>query len=428
MRLLAWSVLATFALSGAEAQIPKPVLPEGVGVNIHFITGQQKDLDLIAGAGFKFVRMDFAWEATEKNKAEYDWSSYEELLANLEQRGLRAILIFDYSHRLYEETVISPNPITGHKQENVASPRHPESIAAFARWAGAAAAHFRGHHVLWEIWNEPNGNFWSPKPDVEQYSSLALATARAVRAADPQATIIGPASSGFPWTFLEAFLKSGALDYLDAVSVHPYRNPRKPPETAAEDYRRLRGLINQYASSTKRGKIPILSGEWGYSSWKRGVTLETQAAFAVRQQLCNLLEGVPLSIWYDWKNDGSDPNENEHNFGTVLPELEPKPTYDAIKTMTTELKSYRILQRLATANDQDFLLLCGGSGRSKKLVAWTVGEAHSVTVPLRLLGRNRLTAVLGNGAGLTPKIQSGSLVLELGPLPQYVTLLGAAIK
>ena len=154
--------------------------------------------------------------------------------------------------------------------------------------------------MLWEIWNEPNGNFWSPKPDAQQYTALALATAKAIREAEPQATIIGPASSGFPWEFLETFLKSGVLEYLDAVSVHPYRNPRKPPETAAADYQKLRTMIERYAPASKKDKLPILSGEWGYSTWKHGVSLETQAAFAARQQLSNLLNGVPLSIWYDW--------------------------------------------------------------------------------------------------------------------------------
>ena len=38
------------------------------GVNIHFVTGHEKDLDLIAAAGFKFIRMDFGWQGTERVK------------------------------------------------------------------------------------------------------------------------------------------------------------------------------------------------------------------------------------------------------------------------------------------------------------------------------------------------------------------------
>ena len=313
------------------ALIPVPVLPEGVGVNIHFVTGHERDLDLIAAAGFKFIRMDFAWTAIEKEKGKYDWAEYDELTANLEKRGIRALYILDYSHHLYEEIVRGTNPITKEVQQTTASPQHPESVAAFARWAGAAAKHFAGRKILWEIWNEPNIQFWQPKPDVQQYTALALATCKAIREADPQATIIGPATSGFPWEFLETVFKSGALEFLDGVSVHPYRNPSKPPETAEADYVKLRELIDRYAPAAKKGRLPILSGEWGYSSNTKGVSLETQAAFAARQQLANLMNGIPLSIWYDWKNDGDDPKEGEHNFGTVQPDLKPKPPISRFK-------------------------------------------------------------------------------------------------
>jgi len=53
------------------------------------------------------------------------------------------------------------------------------------------------------------------------------------------------------------------LEFLDGVRVHPHRAPNQPPETAAADYKRLRELIDRCAPESKRGKIPILSGEWG---------------------------------------------------------------------------------------------------------------------------------------------------------------------
>jgi hypothetical protein len=428
MRLTRCFAICALPLLAGGAEIPEPVLPAGVGVNIHFVTGQEEDLNMIAAAGFKFVRMDFHWEAIETSKGEYHWAGYEELLLNLDERGLRAILILDYSHPLYEESVTSPNPMTGKAQKNTASPQHPDSIAAFARWAAAAAKHFAGRHVLWEIWNEPNGNFWSPKPNAEQYTALALATAKAMREADPQAAIIGPASSGFPWKFLETFLKSGMLDYLDGVSVHPYRNPSKPPETAAGDYEKLRALIERYAPAPKKDRIPILSGEWGYSTFKRGVSLETQAAFAVRQQLVNLLNGVPLSIWYDWKNDGADPTENEHNFGTVLPDLKPKPAYLAMQTLTRELAGCRIVRRLALPSDKDYALLCEDKSGAQKLAAWTLGKPHPASLEIRLKGEAKPTALSGSGERFTPRLESGRLLLDLVAAPQYVTLGAATLQ
>jgi hypothetical protein len=415
------SLLAPFLASSTE--IPDIVIPDGIGVNIHFVTGHEKDLDLIAAAGFKFVRMDFAWTAIEKQKGKYDWSEYEQLLANLDKRGIRALFILDYSHHFYEEEVTSPHPITGATHRTTASPQHPESIAAFARWAAASAKHFHGRHVIWEIWNEPNGHFWAPKPDAQQYSALAIAAAKAIRETEPQATIVGPASSGFPWDYLETFLKSGVLEYLDAVSVHPYRNPKQSPETAAADFKRLRTLIARYAPAAKMN-LPILSGEWGYSTHRKGVSPETQANFAVRQQLSNLLNGVPLSIWYDWKNDGDDPNENEHNFGTVLADLKPKPAYLAIQTMTRQLNGYRVTRRLAQPSEEDYVLLCTNPAGDQKLAAWTTGAAHSTFVELSTAGASRFEGVKEDGQRFELRIETGrrALVLDLTPALQYVGL------
>lgn len=415
------ALLASLPLIGFAADIPEPVLPNGVGVNIHFVTGHQQDLNLIAAAGFKFIRMDFQWGGIEALKGKYNWKGYEELLSNLEQRGIRAIFILDYSNPLYEETVTSPNPLTQVEHKNTASPRHPESIEAYARWAAAAAVHFHGRQVLWELWNEPNGNFWSPKPDASQYTTMAVAAAKAIRQAEPSATIIGPASSGFPWQFLETFLQSGILENLDAVSVHPYRNPKQSPETAAADYQKLRQLIDRYAPAAKQGKLPILSGEWGYSSFRKGVSQDTQAAYAVRQQLVNLLNDVPISIWYDWKNDGNDPNENEDNFGTMTSDLKPKPAYIAIKTLTHELGGFHNIQRLKYPNEKDYVLRCINSNGQEKLVAWTVAEPHTAEFD-SAADPKRFTGVTLTGQAFVPKTESGHLVMDLSAAPQYITL------
>jgi polysaccharide biosynthesis protein PslG len=419
MKFYWFALAALWPLLSPAADLPEPVLPAGVGVNIHFITGHQRDLELVAAAGFKFIRMDFAWSNIERSKGEYDWSEYEQLLGNLEQRGLRAIFILDYSHPLYEETVTSPEPLSGVIHKTTASPQHPESIAAYARWAAAAAAHFHGRRILWELWNEPNGNFWAPKPDAQQYTTLALAAAKAIREADPQAVIIGPATSGFPWEFLETFLKSGVLEYLDAVSVHPYRNPKRSPETAVADYQKLRQLIDRYAPAARKDPLPILSGEWGYSSFPGGVSLQTQADYAARQQLVNLLNGIPLSIWYDWKNDGEDPKENEHNFGTVLPDLKRKPAYVAIQTLTRELSGYHIVRRLPLADEKDYALLCANAAGQQKVAAWTLGEPHAADLELGPKPPGQTAGVTGSGQSSAAKTR---FLISLTAAPQYVAL------
>ena len=417
---LALSLLVSGPLGAAE--LPEAALPAGVGVNIHFTRGHERDLDQIVAAGFKFIRMDLGWGGIERQKGQFNWGDYDALTASLEARGLRAIYILDYSNPLYEETIVSQDPITQRQSRNTASPQHPDSVAAFARWAAAAAGHFQGRHVIWEIWNEPNISFWQPKPDVNQYLTMARATCQAVRAADPQATIIAPGSSEFPWEFLEALGRSGLLEQLDAVSVHPYRSYQRGPETAGEDYLQLRALIARFGSAAKKN-LPIICSEWGYATQtKGGVSLETQAAFLVRQQLANRLAGVPLSIWYDWKNDGAEAAYNEHNFGTVYPDLKPKPAYLAMQTLARELKDASIVRRLAQGGPEDYVLLCTNRTGQQKLAAWTTGQPHAVGVTVGLETGSPVACVDGQGQPLTPSLAEGRLQLQLTAAPQYVTL------
>jgi hypothetical protein len=415
--LIAMVLLSVGVLGG---ELPGLRIPETVGVNIHFTRGHERDLDLIAAAGIRVVRMDFVWAGIEQNKGEYDWSAYDELTGNLEKRGLRPYYILDYSNPLYEERVVSRNPVTGKEQKDVASPQHPESVAAFARWAGEAAKRFKGRGVIWEIWNEPNISFWKPKPDVQQYITLALATCRSIRAADPEALIVGPATSELPLEFLEQFFKSGVLEFLSAVSVHPYRNYSKPPETALHDYEKLRALIDRYAIAGKK-KLPILSGEWGYASHTKGVPLEVQANYVVRQQLVNLFAGVPVSIWYDWKNDGTDPAEREHNFGLVTEALEPKPAYVALKTMTAELGGFSIVRRINVGTEDAFVFVLANSDKQERLAAWAEKEPRTVQVPSRVRGNGAVLITDSQGAKKTRSIE-GTLTLDLTARPIFLEL------
>ena len=274
--LLVCAVLPDLRAAGGKG-LPPPVVPAGFGVNIHFTDPGPGEMERFAEAGYRLVRMDFAWETVEHEAGHYEFGAYDRLLSHLERAGARPIFILDYGNRLYDEG---------------SAPRSEPARAAFARFAAAAVRHFHGRGVLWEIWNEPNlGEFWKPRSDAKAYAQLALETARAIRAADPEAVILAPGSSGFPWAFFETIFAAGLLEQIDAVSVHPYRGGA--PETAAADYGRLRALIARYASPERRN-LPIVSSEWGYSTAEGAVSEARQAQYLVRQWLANLAAGVNL--------------------------------------------------------------------------------------------------------------------------------------
>jgi hypothetical protein len=367
MRKRILSICSLIALSWIVADA------QSFGVNIDFTDPQPGEMKMLAGAGFRWVRMDLKWDATETQRGRYDFAAYDRLLAALDHEHVRVLLILDYGNPLYD---------------NGAPPRKEETRKAFVRWAIAAAGHFSGRGVLWEVYNEPNHElFWPPQPKASEYVSLALEVGRAFQRSLPGEKLIGPAVSGVDLEFLEACFRSGLLKYWSAVSIHPYR--REGPETAGYDYRRVRELIDKYTPPGQQA-VPLISGEWGYSTAWENVSATRQGELLARSWLINVANGVQLSIWYDWKNDGTDPRNPEHNFGTVAyayrahagRPFEPKPAYLAAMTLTSFLDGFSFTTRLPMRSNENYVLSFS-KGDEIRLAAWTTAKVtHEVEIPI----------------------------------------------
>lgn len=82
----------------------------------------------------------FRWARVEQQRNIYDFSSYDTLLATMEQHGVRPYWILDYGNALYPSAPGTPSQ----------SCDTQACIDAYGRFAAAAAAHFSGHHIIWE--------------------------------------------------------------------------------------------------------------------------------------------------------------------------------------------------------------------------------------------------------------------------------------
>lgn len=354
--------ICAVALSSYRAQYPLPNLtvPSGWGVNIHFFDPKPGEMEQLAKGGSRWVRMDLMWHQLETVKGRYDFDPVDRLFASCKKNGVRPYIILDYGNDLYQK----------------GSPRTPESRKAFCDMVAALMRHCKGQGAIWEMWNEPNIFFWQPKPNVDEYIALAKEVGKTIRKVAPDEWYIGPATSGYDWPFLEKCFQSGLLQSWDAVSVHPYRN--NEPESATTEWIRLRGLIDRYKPAGKT--IPMISGEWGYSELYPGLNLDLQSKYITRQYLTNLMNGVGLSIWYDWKDDGTDPKEPEHHFGSSYSDLKPKPTYLNKQALAEALNGMTYQMRLAQPKSSDYVLAFRKGGQVK-LVVWTTEKASTIELP-----------------------------------------------
>jgi hypothetical protein len=150
----------------------------------------------------------------------------------------------------------------------------------------------------------------------------------------------------------------GILAAFGAVSVHPYRG--EAPETVLDDYSRLRGLIQSHGATAAEKTLPIVSGEWGYTTATKPCVYTdkcdaaTQAAYLARMWLVNTLDKIPVSINYDWSDGSGSASDCESHFGSVSinpgsggQPFAPKPKYTAALTLQTTLGTFeRVAARI----------------------------------------------------------------------------------
>jgi len=90
--------------------------------------------------------------------------------------------------------VLVPHPPVAVRSGNVGCDT-AECIAAFGRFAAAAVAHFKGHGIIFECLNEPNGMGGDNTTTITALCKGAGAAIRAV----PGEVFVGPATAAFPW-------------------------------------------------------------------------------------------------------------------------------------------------------------------------------------------------------------------------------------
>lgn len=296
-----------------------------LGVNVHFLK-DDRALDLVRDAGFSFVRMDLLWATLEK-QAHYDFTPFDDLMRSLEARDLGVLWILAY----------------GHPRHGGKAPQSTDDVAAYARYAAAVVAHFRGHKARFEIWNEPNSKEFLANPRI--YPELLRAALHAIRREDPAAAVSSGGVSGFDLPFLTRVLQSGSAREASAVAVHPYRE--SGPETVIPDLMLLESLLRHTAGAP----VAVWDTEWGYPSYgffakdfpgdgHSEPARQRQAVLAARECLTVWALGLPIAVWYDLRDDGPDPRNREHNFGLLNQDNSDKAAMKAVRVLTTLARNH----------------------------------------------------------------------------------------
>lgn len=405
-------VIVPWAAAQSEPKARWPgnlTIGEGFGVQVKEWETSDSELDAIKAAGFGLLRFGIGWPYVENSRGEYEWERYDRFVASVRARKFRSIVILWGSHPSYARS----RPLEGHVALAADAPA-PESngaVGGFARFASAAARRYAGEDIVWELWNEPDlDRFWQPHAHGDAYVRLAVAACRAVRQAVPSATIIGPASATMPgWkgtrgqSFLRTVLKSPLAPCIDGVSFHSYRMergvPSKSPETVMADNVRAAAFVADNNLPKGRPSLPLICSEWGFNSFD--LPAQQQAAYVVRTHLANLLSGVRVTVWYQWRDAAAAAADPEAHYGLVDFAGRAKPALAAVSDLLPQIADHSLVRRLETADQRDFVVLLQGRRASRKLLFWTTRQAAGASLTVSAGGKSRKLVLEGLPAVVT---------------------------
>ena len=226
---------------------------------------------LVDEAGFNSIRDDAYWSGVERARGVLEFPArYAESRKAMQAAG--ATRRTAHRHPRVRQPVLRRRWLS-----HFGPPELPRTRATRA----SSHTTLRDSVRQFEVWNEWNSGFGS-KPAAKsgaaaEYARMLAPAAAAIRAANPDAEVIGGATAGVDLAWLREFIAAGGLAHLDAVSVHSYTlfRYRTNPEGAIQSLDRLHALL---ASRRARRDHSYLRDRDGLAHATKAVTASPSAS------------------------------------------------------------------------------------------------------------------------------------------------------
>ncbi len=396
-------ILIASALAGvvpaAMGQAAAPAPDERFGVMTHFAQGwDTAAVPLVARAGLGEVRDEVYWREVEPQPGVFSFPARDDgYLGALRANQVAPLITLSFENDHYD---------------GGATPWTDAGIAAYARYGVEVLRHYGAQIAAVEIWNEYNGTFChgpATKDRAGTYLRMLRAAYAAIKRERPDVTVVGGATIGVPLPYWEKLLAGGALNSMDALSVHPYRYDA-PPEGLEDDIAGLQALVRKYNGGKTK---PIWVTEIGWktkgSQGPGDLTIDedVQAQFLVRAYALLLSAGVQRVYWYLFRDHQGLAMGLVHDDA----KLTPKPAYTAMTTLIRELRDAHFVRREPTPPDLYSIAFARDSGEEVR-VLWSLRPRsialRGATAAVDLRGRNLALA--------EPVTLNESPVFVAGPL------------
>ncbi len=329
---------------------------------------RERSLQMIADAGFRWIRQEFTWEDIEiHGKGDFEdrrhepyrsaWEKYDQIVGLAEAYNLGIIA-----------RLSNPPAWSRASGDEAGSSAPPDDVDDYGDFVEAVVQRYRGRIRYYQLWNEPNiYPEWGNQPvDPVAYTHLLCTAYARVKAADPDAVVISGAlaptdqlgtlrpdggNNLMDVVFLQRMYDAGAKDCFDAMALNDYMLWSGPYD------QRLRPHIVNFSRPLWVRDVMVANGDAGKPIWLTEmnsnavpeglptnfgrVTEEQQARYAV-QALERIQREWPwvgmVNVWFFKRPSDQEIGQSWYYFRLTEPDFAPLPVYTALKDYLTTLE------------------------------------------------------------------------------------------
>ncbi len=270
----------------------------------------------------------------------FNWTYVDQIYDGLLARGVRPFVEISFMPcKLASKPAIHP---FWYKQ-NVAPPKD------YAKWD--ALIHAFGQHLVdryginevsqwyFEVWNEPNIDFWAGEPKQATYFELYDHTARDLKEVSPKLRVGGPATAAAHW--VPEFLNHVNAEHvpIDFVSTHGYADDTVKDFFGTDEEIPMRDRVcravkkvHDEIGASPMPSLPLMWSEWNVPSYgELGARDNWYVGPALARDISQCDGLVNLMSWWTFddvfEEGGVKKQPFENGFGLIAPDRIKKPSF-----------------------------------------------------------------------------------------------------
>jgi polysaccharide biosynthesis protein PslG len=296
--------------------------PWGVASGAEWLSAYPTFNPMLKQAGVRWLRAFYEWQTIQPKQGHWSFTLPDRLVANARENDIHVIGILAY--------------LAPWASADGSTRSFPIKDLNFWRdYVSGLVERYHSEIKYWEVWNEFNGSF-AQNGTPKMYAELVREASLAAKRIDPSAKI-GLSVANFDVNFIDAAIKAGASGYFDYICVHPYEVLSRLSDQGEPAFLNMTATLRDMLKANQQpDDIPLWITEIGSrAAVGPNATLDNaQAILLAKAYLLSIAAGFKRVFWFEARGPAYS---DEMDFGLIRPDLSPRPSYDALKTLTAAL-------------------------------------------------------------------------------------------